>query len=87
MFLAWFKNKYQRSENAAIYYYAEYIQVMKSIDEKELLAWLGTKSDTRDNAAEVKKEMEKYKGQLLEAFAAKGDALLKSKNYLPSHTI
>ena len=52
--------------------------MIKSIDEKELLAWLGTKSDTRDNAAEVKKEMEKYKGQLLEAFAAKGDALLKS---------
>ena len=56
--------------------------MIKSIDEKELLAWLGTKSDTRDNAAEVKKEMEKYKGQLLEAFAAKGDALLKSKIFL-----
>ena len=49
------------------------------MDEKELLAWLGTKSDTRENAAEVKKEMDKSKGQLLEAFAAKGDALLKCK--------
>jgi tripeptidyl-peptidase-2 len=52
-------------------------KVISSVDEKELLAWLGTKADTRDNAAEVKKEMEKSKGQLLEAFAAKGDALLK----------
>jgi tripeptidyl-peptidase-2 len=58
-------------------------QVIKSIDEKELLAWLGTKSDTRDNAAEVKKEMEKQKGQLLEAFAAKGDALLKMEEVKP----
>jgi len=52
-------------------------KVITSVDEKELLAWLGTKSDTRENAAEVKKEMDKSKGQLLEAFAAKGDALLK----------
>jgi len=52
-------------------------KLIESVDQTELLAWLGTKSDTRENAGEVKKEMEKKKGQLIEAFAAKGDALLK----------
>jgi len=52
-------------------------KVITSVDEKELLAWMGTKSDTRENAADVKKEMEKQKGHLLEALAAKGDALIK----------
>ena len=55
--------------------------MITSVDEKELLAWMGTKSDTRENAADVKKEMEKQKGHLLEALAAKGDALIKSKHY------
>ena len=54
--------------------------MITSVDEKELLAWMGTKSDTRENAADVKKEMEKQKGHLLEALAAKGDALIKSKH-------
>ena len=45
-----------------------------------MLAWLGTKSDTRQNASDVKKEMEKAKGQLLEAFAAKGNALLQGRS-------
>jgi len=52
-------------------------KLIGSVDQTELLAWMGTKSDTRDNAVEVKKEMEKLKGQLIEAFAAKGEALLK----------
>ena len=35
------------------------------------------KSDMRDNAADVKKEMEKTKQQLVEALAAKGEAMLE----------
>ena len=49
------------------------------MDQTELLAWIGTKADTRENAVEVKKDMEKLKGQLIDALAAKGGALLKSK--------
>jgi len=52
-------------------------KVISSVNETELLAWLGTKADTRENAGEVKKEMEKLKGHLIDALAIKGDALLK----------
>ena len=54
-------------------------RVIQSVDQKQLLAWLGMKSDARDNALEVKKEMEKAKQQLIEAFAAKGEAMLELK--------
>lgn len=54
-------------------------KLIGSVDQTELLAWLGTKADTRDNAGEVKKEMEKMKGQLIDALAAKGEALLKQE--------
>ena len=33
----------------------------------------------RENALEVKKDMEKLKGQLIDALVAKGEALLKRK--------
>ena len=49
------------------------------MDQTELLAWLGTKADTRENAGEVKKEMERVKGQLIDALAARGEALLKRR--------
>ena len=52
--------------------------VVQSVDQPALLAWLGMKADTRDNAGEVKKEMEKVKGQLLEALSAKGEGLLET---------
>jgi len=52
-------------------------KLIGSVDQTELLAWMGTKSDTRDNAQEVKKEMEKLKGQLIEALALKGEALIE----------
>jgi tripeptidyl-peptidase-2 len=52
-------------------------KVVMSVDQQQLLAWLGMKSDARDNAVEVKKEMEKSKLQLVEAFAAKGEAMLE----------
>merc|ERR550525_2155673 len=42
--------------------------VIQSVDQSVLLAWLGMKADTRENAGELKKEMEKVKGQLIEAF-------------------
>jgi len=51
--------------------------VVRSVDQPALLAWLGMKTDTRENAAEVKKEMEKVKGQLVEALAALGEGLLE----------
>ena len=50
---------------------------IKCVDQSKLLAWLGIKSDTSDNAAEVKKEMEKIKNNLVEALAAKGEAMLE----------
>jgi len=52
-------------------------KLISSVDQTELLAWIGTKADTRENAVEVKKDMEKLKGQLIDALAAKGGALLK----------
>jgi len=52
-------------------------RVIQSVDQPQLLAWLGMKADTRENASEVKKEMEKLKQQLVEAIAAKGEALLE----------
>ena len=51
------------------------------MNQTELLAWLGTKADTRENASEVKKDMEKMKGQLIDALAAKGEALIKGSIY------
>ena len=48
-----------------------------SVDQQQLLAWLGMKSDARENAVEVKKDMEKNKQQLVEALAAKGEAMLE----------
>ena len=51
--------------------------VVASIDQPGLLSWLGIKSDTRDNAAELKKEMEKTKGHLIEALVAKGEAMIE----------
>ena len=53
-----------------------------SVDQTELLAWIGTKADMRENALEVKKDMEKLKGQLIDALVAKGEALLKRKLYI-----
>merc|ERR1712051_539963 len=52
--------------------------VIQSVDQPALLAWLGMKADTRDNAGELKKEMEKVKGQLMEALSAKGEGLLET---------
>merc|ERR1712226_1030201 len=51
--------------------------VVQSVDQPALLAWLGMKADMRDNATEVKKEMEKVKGQLVEALAAKGEGMVE----------
>jgi len=51
--------------------------VIMSVDQPALLAWLGMKADLRDNAGEVKKEMEKSKGQLIEALAARGEGLIE----------
>ena len=51
--------------------------VISSVDQPALLAWLGMKADTRDNAGEVKKEMEKVKGQLVEALAARGEGMVE----------
>ena len=51
--------------------------VIKCVDQPQLLAWLGIKSDTSDNAAEIKKEMEKVKQHLVEALAAKGEAMIE----------
>ena len=51
--------------------------VVGSVDQPALLAWLGMKVDTRDNAVEVKKEMEKVKGQLVDALAARGEGLVE----------
>ena len=48
-----------------------------SVDQQQLLAWLGMKSDARENAVEVKKDMEKNKQQLVEALASKGEAMLE----------
>ena len=50
---------------------------IKCVDQPGLLAWLGVKSDTSENAAEVKKEMEKIKTHLVEALAAKGEAMIE----------
>ena len=50
---------------------------IKCVDQPKLLAWLGIKADTSDNAAEVKKEMEKIKNHLVEALAAKGEAMME----------
>ena len=47
------------------------------MDQQQLLAWLGMKSDARENAVEVKKDMEKNKQQLVEALAAKGEAMME----------
>merc|ERR1712108_128373 len=52
--------------------------VIQSVDQPALLAWIGMKADTRDNAGELKKEMEKVKGQLMEALSAKGEGLLET---------
>ena len=52
-------------------------KVIDCVDQPQLLAWLGMKSDMRDNAADVKKDMEKTKQQLVEALAAKGEAMLE----------
>merc|ERR1712233_247681 len=52
--------------------------VIQSVDQPALLAWLGMKADTRDNAGELKKEMEKVKGQLMEALSAKGEGMLET---------
>merc|ERR1712112_385505 len=51
--------------------------VIKCVDQPQMLAWLGIKSDTSDNAAEIKKEMEKVKQHLVEALAAKGEAMIE----------
>jgi len=51
--------------------------VIKCVDQPQLLAWLGIKADTSDNAAEIKKEMEKVKQHLVEALAAKGEAMIE----------
>jgi len=52
-------------------------KLLASIDQNEVLAWQGTKTDTRENAGEVKKDMEKQRGQLLEGLAAKGTAIIE----------
>jgi len=52
-------------------------KVINSVDQGALLTWMGIKSDARENACEIKKEMEKTKGQLIEALTAKGEALLE----------
>ena len=52
-------------------------RVILSVDQAQLLAWLGMKSDARENAVEVKKEMDKAKLQLVEALTAKGEAMLE----------
>lgn len=48
------------------------------MDQPQLLAWLGMKSDARENAGEVKKEMEKAKQQLVDALTAKGEAMIET---------
>lgn len=60
---------------AAVVEQAEVVE--QSVDQGALLAWLGIKADLRDNAADVKKEMEKVKGQLVDALAAKGEGLIE----------
>ena len=52
-------------------------KVISCIDQPQLLSWLGMKSDMRDNATDVKKEMEKTKQQLVEALAARGEAMIE----------
>ena len=52
--------------------------VIQSVDQPALLAWIGMKADIRENAGELKKEMEKVKGQLMEALSAKGEGLLET---------
>jgi len=54
-------------------------KVMLAVDQTELLAWMGTKSDTRENAADVRKDMEKLKSQLIDALCAKGEAILSGE--------
>jgi len=51
--------------------------VIKSVDQPALLAYLGLKTDSRDNAAEIKKDMEKVKGYLIDALVAKGEAIIE----------
>jgi len=50
---------------------------VQSVDQAKLLAFLGMKSDVSENAGEQKKEKEKLKQQLVEAMAAKGEALIE----------
>merc|ERR1711874_558558 len=52
-------------------------KLLASIDQSEVLAWQGTKTDTRENAVEVKKDMEKQRGYLLEGLAAKGTSIIE----------
>ena len=40
-------------------------KVVSSVDQVALLAWMGIKADTRENAGEVKKDMERAKGSYI----------------------
>lgn len=50
-------------------------KILDMIQQEELLAFFAIKTDTRPDAAEIKKDMEKQRGWLLEALAKKGVAL------------
>jgi len=52
-------------------------KVIDCVDQAQLLTWLGMKADMRDDAADVKKDMEKNKQHLVEALAVKGEAMIE----------
>ena len=50
-------------------------EILDLIKEDDILLYLGTKYDARQEANDIKKDAEKNKGMLIEALAKKGFAL------------
>jgi tripeptidyl-peptidase-2 len=55
-------------------------EITDLIKEEDILLFYGTKFDARQDAAEIKKDMEKNRGVLIEALAKKGLALVSQGN-------
>ncbi|XP_042212595.1 tripeptidyl-peptidase 2-like isoform X1 [Homarus americanus] len=59
-------------------------RIISAVDTAPLLAFYGTKTDTRSDAAKIKTQMDKQRNTLLEAFSRQGSALCADILALPA---
>ncbi|XP_066956231.1 tripeptidyl-peptidase 2 isoform X3 [Macrobrachium rosenbergii] len=59
-------------------------QIVSAVDTAPLLAFYGTKTDTRSDAAKIKTQMDKQRNTLLEALSRQGSAMCSDILQLPA---